>query len=218
MEYSKENKKDETLACCRKICGEGMKQLIRNLAREGVPKERLVKALTKTQSELESAIIAVNDECRRCRQRHDHDLTVIKMRKDHLTRILVHYLKERDPRTDAVYFPRQSFKIFTEAVRRLLGDDIIEEKQLRCNAVVKAYRDGNGRIDWDGVYVDDRIKQIIWDVLFRISTAISGLSGDWFEDYVADYAKRQGGFYGEGMARYVRERLEGIAKIFRLDR
>ncbi|MFA5182079.1 MAG: hypothetical protein WC405_12210 [Syntrophales bacterium] len=221
MEDAKDNSKDKTLACCRKMCGAGMKQLIRNLISEGVPKERLFKALETTESELETTITAINDECRRSRQTADKDLTIKKMRQDNLTRVLVHYLKESDTFAHAVYFPRQSFKIFAEAVRRLLGDSIIEEKQLQCYAVVKAYQDKDGQIDWEGVYVDDRTKQITWDVFFRISKAISGLSGDWFREYIADYANTQGGFHGEGMANYVQERLEGIAKTFkafRLDR
>jgi hypothetical protein len=215
MEDSKDNREDKTLACCRKMCGEGMKQIIRNLIIEGVPKDRLFKALKTTESELETTITAINDECRRSRQKDEQHLTSKKMRQDHLTRVLVHYLKENDSLANAVYFPRQSFKIFGEAIRRLLGENIIEEKQLQCYSVVKAYQDKNGRIDWEGVYVDDRTKQITWDVFFRISLAISGLSGEWFREYIADYAKTQGGFYGEGMAHYVQERLEGIAKTFK---
>lgn len=215
MDDSQENKKDKTLIFCRKMCGEGMKQIIRNLIAEGVPKDKLFKALKMAESELETTIAVINDECRRTRQRTDKKQTVKKMRKDYLTRVLVHYLKEKDSSANAVDFPRQSFKIFAEAVRRLLGDNIIEEKQLQCYAVVKDYQDKNGNIDWEGVYVDDRTKQITWDVFFRISMAISGLTGEWFKEFIADYADKQGGFHGEGMAHYVKERLEGIARTFK---
>jgi hypothetical protein len=215
MEDSKESNKDKTLIFCRKMCGEGMKQIIRNLVAEGVPKDKLFKALKTAEAELETTIAVINDECRRSRQRTAKEQTSKKMRKDYLTRLLVHYLKERDSPANAIYFPRQSFKIFAEAVRRLLGDNIIEEKHLQCYAVVKAYQDKSGNIDWEGVYVDDRTKQITWDVFFRISMAISGLTGEWFKEYIADYAEKQGGFHGEGMAHYVQERLEGIAKTFK---
>jgi hypothetical protein len=218
MEDAKEKRKDDTLAFCQKMCGESMKLLIRKLVLEGVPKERLLSALKKTESELDVTVIAIHDECCRSQQKDDQQRTHEKMRKDYLTRVLVHYLKESDSLANAIYFPRQSFKIFSEAVRKLLGESIIEEKQLQCYAVVKDYQVEDGHVNWKGVYVDDRTKQITWDVLFRISLAMSGLSGDWFRDYVADYAKTQGGFYGEGMAHYVQERLESIAKTFRLGR
>lgn len=217
MKAEKENSNEDN-AFCRNICGKSMKLLIGNLIAEGVPKEKLVRALKKTDPELETIVAAIHEECRRSRRKEDQHKTFEAMRKDYLTRILIYYLKESDSIAHAVYFPRQSFKIFADAVRKLLGENILEEKQLQCYVVVNDHQDESGRINWDKIYVDDRAKQIAWDVLFRISMAMAGLSGEWFKEYIADYAKTHGDFYGEGMAHYVQERLEGIAKTFRLDR
>jgi hypothetical protein len=215
MVDEKENRKKETLAFCRETCSKSMKLLIGHLVLEGVPKEKLMRALKSTEAELEPMITAVHTECTRSRQKDDQNRILEAMRKDYLTRVLVHYLKESNSFDNAVYFPRQSLKIFSEAVRKMLGEIIMEEKQLQCYAVVKDYQDESGRINWEGVYVDDRAKQITWDVLCRISLALSGVTGEWFRNYIADYAKTQGGFYGEGMATYIQERLESIAKTFR---
>jgi hypothetical protein len=216
MGDKKENK--EPLDFCRETCSKSMKLLIGNLLAEGVPKEKLARALKKTEAGLETIISTIHHECINSKQKAAQNKNFELMRKDYLTRILVHYLKENDSLVNAVNFPRQSFKIFAEAIRKLLGELIIEEKQLQCQAVVNDYKDGNGQVDWDRVYVDDRAKQICWDVLFRISMAISGLTGEWFKEYITDYAKMHGSFHGEGMAHYVKERLESIAKMFRLDR
>jgi len=215
MEDEKENRKDETLVFCRETCSKSMKLFIRHLLLEGVPKEKLMRALKNTEPELDAMLVAIHDECLQSRQKDEQNKMLEAKRKDYLTRVLVHYLKEGRSLDNAVFFPRQSLKIFSEAIRKMLGEVIMEEKQLQCYAVVKDYQDKGGRIDWAGVYVDDRAKQIIWDVLLRISRAMSGTTGEWFKNYIADYAKAQGGFYGEGMATYIQERLESIAKTFR---
>ncbi len=212
------NEKEDTLVFCRETCSKSIKLLLGNLVAEGVPKEKLVRALKNTEAELEKIVTAVHDECSRSQHNDQEDKASKAKRKDHLTRIMVHYLKENDSLATAVYFPRQSFKIFAEAVRKLLGDKIMEEKQLESYAVVKDHQDENGHIDWDSVYVDARSKQLTWDILFRTSIALSGLTGEWFKEYIADYAKAHGGFFGEGMAHYVEQRLESIAKMFPVGR
>jgi len=217
MEDEKENRKEET-TFCRETCSKSIKLFIGHLVSEGVPKEKLMRALKSTETELGQIITAIHTECARSRQKNDQNRILEAMRKDYLTRVLVHYLKESNSFDNAVYFPRQSLKIFAEAVRKMLGENIMEEKQLRCYSVVKDYQDESGQINWEGVYVDDRVKQITWDVLCRISLALSGVTGEWFRKYIADYAKTQGGFYGDGMTSYVQDRLESIAKTFRLRR
>ncbi|GEM_PF-2640004 len=214
MEDEKENRKKETLIFCRETCSKSMTLFIRHLVSEGVPKEKLMRALKSTEAELEPVIAAIHAECALSRQKDEQSRVLEAKRKDYLARVLVHYLKESSSFDNAVYFPRQSLKIFTEAVRKMLGEIIMEEKQLQCYAVVKDYQDKSGRINWEGVYVDNRVKQITWDVLCRISLAVSGATGEWFRNYIADHAKTQGGFYGEGMASYIQERLESIAKTF----
>ena len=214
----KETRKKESLVFCRETCSRSIKLLIGNLVAEGVPKEMLAQALQNTEAELETIINAIHDECSRSQHKDDEHRTFKAKRQDHLTRVLVHYLKESDSLANAVYFPRQSFKIFAEALRKLLGDKIMEEKQLQCYAVVKDYQEENGEILLESVFVDDRTKQLTWDVLYRTSLALSGLTGEWFKEYIADYAKAHGGFYGEGMAHYVQQRLNSITKMFRVNR
>ncbi|PKN77088.1 MAG: hypothetical protein CVU52_02020 [Deltaproteobacteria bacterium HGW-Deltaproteobacteria-10] len=212
------NGKEETLVFCRENCSKSIKLFIGNLIAEGVPKEKLLRALKNTEVELEKIVTSVHDQCSRSQHKDDENKAHKAKRKDHLTRIIVHYLQENDSMDKAVYFPRQSFKIFAEAIRKLLGDKIIEEKQLESYAVVKEYQDENGHIKWDDVYVDTRSKQLTWDILFRTSIALSGVTGEWFKEYIADYAKVHGGFFGEGMAHYVEQRLESIAKMFPVGR
>lgn len=206
---------DDDLASCSKLCRAGIKLLVSNLAREGVDRDRLLRALKKTETELGPIVSEINEECRKSRQAETEDLTVQKKRKDYLTRILVHYLKERDASEDAVYFPRKSYKIFADAIEKLLGENTIREGQLQCYNIAKDYQDKDGHIDWEGVFVDSRTKQLALNVFFRISMAMAGLSGNWFKEYIIGYAKTHDDFYGEGMARYVEERLEGIAKMFK---
>lgn len=218
MKSAKEKENGQTLGFCRELYGHSMKLFITNLFGEGVSKDQLARALKKTEPELGAIIAAIHEKCMCRRHEEEKRSTYATMRKDYLTRILVYYLKERDSVAKAVYFPRQSFKIFAEAVRKLLGDNIIEDKQIQCYAIVKDHQNNDGRIDWKDVYVDVRAKQISWDILSRISMAMQGLSGDWFKEYIAEYAKKHGGFYGEGMAHYVQERLESIAETFRMER
>lgn len=206
---------DEDLPFCNKLCRAGIKVLISNLAREGIDRDKLLRALKKTEADLEPLVLEINEECHKGRQRKAGDIAHEKKRKDYLTRILVHYLKERDASEDAVYFPRRSYKIFANAIEKLLGENTIRDGQIECYAIAKDYQDQDGRIDWEGVYVDARAKQLALNVFFRISMAMAGLSGNWFREYIIDYAKTHDDFYGEGMARYVEERLEGIARMFK---
>lgn len=217
MENKKENEKekDKAIGFCRKMCSKSIKLFIETLISEGVSKDQLARALKRTETELGAIVDFVNDECIRSRQKDDKHKEYESMRKDYLTRLLVHYLKEKGSIANAIYFPRQSFKAFTDAIRKLLGDSLIEEKQLQCYAIVKDYQDESGLINWDAVFVDNRAQQIAWDVLSRISMAMSGVTGEWFKGYIIDYAKTQGDFYGEGVAHYVQERLESIGKTFR---
>jgi hypothetical protein len=206
---------DEDLAYCNKLCRAGIKLLVSNLAKEGIDRDKLIRALKKTEIELESIVSEINEDCRKSKHSETEDLVNKKKRKDYLTRILVHYLKETGASEDAVYFPRKSYKIFADAIEKLLGENTIREKQLECYTIAKDYQAKDGHIDWENIFVDGRTKQLSWDVFFRISKAMAGLSGNWFKEYIIDYAKTHGGFYGEGVASYVEERLQGIARMFK---